>query len=239
MESSFTREEKRFVLAEILKSSDICVEHLWQFIKANQIAPNWMNMQVPLGRSLSQCMQVVEQMRDVPPRPDILSAGSSGEINRAQQLEHTSGHVASPRLNKPPPSSTWTPTTNLPRPCTGHDQSLGSAFPPGHKQSKKRGRPSRADKARKNLFPNLPPHLAPRPLSRTAYRPILPAVPLQRGDSIRASVQALPPILSEFCEAERDEKKKRRRLDDASQNQQASSAAIKTNAAPAVSSGAI
>lgn len=40
---------QRFVLAEILKSSDVGVEHLWQFIKANQIVPDWMNMQVPLG----------------------------------------------------------------------------------------------------------------------------------------------------------------------------------------------
>ncbi|KAG6011782.1 hypothetical protein E4U54_007910 [Claviceps lovelessii] len=238
MDSSFTREEKRFVLAEILKSSDVDVESLWQFIKANQIVPNWMNMQVPLGRSLSQCIKVVEQMADAPLGPKILSTGHSVGINRCQQLEHTSEDVADPRVNKLSCTSTSTPMAILPRPTTSHDQSLVPAFPSAHNRPKKRGRPSRADRARGSLCPNLPPHLALRSLSRTGYRPILPAAPLQNGDTIQPSLQLLPPILSEPPEVEGEEK--RRRSDgDVSQMQPASSVAVKTNIAPAVSSGAI
>ncbi|KAG5980487.1 hypothetical protein E4U55_003986 [Claviceps digitariae] len=237
MDSSFTPEEKRFVLAEILKSSDVGIEHLWEFIKANQIVPNWMNMQVPLGRSLSQCIKVVEQMTDAPPGPKSLLAGHSGDISRWQRLEHTSEDVADLRVHKSSPPSTSTPIAILPRPTTGHDRSLVSVLPPGHNRPKKRGRPSRADRARSNLCPNLPPHLVPRSPSRNGYRPILPAAPLKNGDSIQPSLQLLPPILSEPPEVEREEK--RRRLDDAAQKPQISSDAIKNNIAPAVSSGAI
>ncbi|KAG6005465.1 hypothetical protein E4U21_007934 [Claviceps maximensis] len=239
MDSLFTREEKRFVLAEILKSSDVGVEHLWQFIQENQIVPNWMNIQVPLGRSLSQCIKVVEQMKNAPLEPRVLSAGHSVGSSRCQQLQHTSEDGADARANRSSPSSTSTPMAIVPRPATGQGESLVSASSSEHNRPRKRGRPSRADRARINLFPNLPPHLAPRSLSRMGYRPILPAAALQTGhsDSVQPSFQLLPPILSKPPELERYEK--RRRLDDIAQMQQASSAAIETNMAPEVSSGAI
>ncbi|KAG5927045.1 hypothetical protein E4U42_002664 [Claviceps africana] len=244
MDSSFTREEKRFVLAEILKCSDVGVEHLWQFIKANQIVPNWMNMQVPLGRSLSQCIKVVEQMADAPPELQMLAAGHLGANHGCERLEHTSEDVSDRRDSKSSPpstsstSSTSIPVAILPRPTTGHDQSLVPTFPPGHSRPRKRGRPSRADRARGQLYPNLPPHLCSRSLPTAGYRPILPAAPLENGDAIRPSPRLLPPILPEPPEVGRE--KKRRRADDVAQMQQASSAAaIVANTAPAVSSGAV
>ncbi|QPH12628.1 hypothetical protein C2857_004880 [Epichloe festucae Fl1] len=237
MDSSFTREEKRFVLAEILKSSDVGVEHLWRFIEANQIVPNWMNMQVPLGRSLSQCIQIVDHMKDSPSQSKRLSTGSSGEYSRGLQFEHVSGDLVSPRLHQVSPSSTLTPIAILPRPSTDNGQSCVSAARPAHNQNKKRGRPSRADKAKRNLNPKLPPHLAPRPEQGTGHRPILPAAPRQDGESIQPMPQALPQIQSGPSGVERD--KKRRRLGDFTQIQQAGPATIKNNTAPAVSSGAI
>ncbi|KAG5950825.1 hypothetical protein E4U53_004351 [Claviceps sorghi] len=240
MDSSFTREEKRFVLAEILKSSDVSIEHLWQFIKANQIVPNWMNMQVPLGRSLSQCIKVVEQMTDAPPGPKIPPAAHSGTIHRCELLEHTSDDVSDRRRTNsstPSTSSSSIPIAIPPQPTTGHDQSLVSTFPSGHNRPKKRGRPSRADRAGGHLHPNLPPHLSSRSLSTTGYRPILPAAPLENGDLIRPRPRLLPPILAGPPEVERENK--RRRADDVAQMQQDRSAAMETNTASAVSSGAV
>lgn len=186
---------------------------------------------------MSQCIQIVEHMTDAPPRPKRPAAGSSGQYNQTQQLEHTSGDVISPRLHNPSSSSTLIPIAILPRPSRAHDQSCASALLPGDNERRKRGRPSRADKAKRNLYPNLPPHLAPRSLPGTGYRPILPAVPSQNGNSMQPSGQTLPPILSEPPEVERE--KKRRRLDNAVHMQQAGPDSIKANTAPAVSNDAI
>lgn len=41
---------QRFVLAEIIKSSSIDIDSLLAFINANHVDPNWMNMQLPLGK---------------------------------------------------------------------------------------------------------------------------------------------------------------------------------------------
>ncbi|KAG6054081.1 hypothetical protein E4U17_004094 [Claviceps sp. LM77 group G4] len=242
MDPSFTREEKRFVLAEMLKSSNICVETLWQFVKANQIMPVWINMQVPLGRTLSQCIQVVQQMTEAPPRQESPSASRSGEVCRRQQLQPRP-ESRNPR-NKALPSSTLAQVAIRPRPPAAHDENfVVSASPPAsaaHSQPRKRGRPSRADRA-KTLIPNLPPHLDPRSRSNPGYRPILPATaPLPNSSTLRPSpsLPHLPQIPPESPDLQRENK--RQRVDETAQMQQSVSTALEANnAAPAVSSGAI
>ncbi|CCE27015.1 uncharacterized protein CPUR_00487 [Claviceps purpurea 20.1] len=242
MDPSFTREEKRFVLAEMLKSSNICVETLWQFVKANQIIPVWIDMQVPLGRTLSQCIQVVQQMAEAPPRRESPSTSRSGEVCRRQQPQLTP-ESRNPR-NKGLPSSTLAQLAIRPRPPAAHDQNLvvsaSSPAPAAHSQPRKRGRPSRADRA-KSLIPNLPPHLDPRSRSNPGYRPILPAAALPpNSSSLRPSPSLThpPQILPESPHVQRENK--RRRVEDTAQMQQPVSTALDANnAAPAVSSGAI
>ncbi|KAG5963512.1 hypothetical protein E4U58_003545 [Claviceps cyperi] len=244
MDPSFTREEKRFVLAEMVKTSNIRVETLWQFVKANQIIPVWINMQVPLGRTLSQCIQVVQQMTEAPPRRESPPASRSGEVCRRQQLQPTPESRNS--RNKPLPSSNLAQVAIRPRPPAAHDQNLVvSASPPAsaaHSQPRKRGRPSRADRA-KTLIPNLPPHLDPRSRSNPGYRPILPATapppnssPLRPSPSL--SLPHLPQISPESLHVQRENK--RQRVEDTTQMQEAVSTPLDANnAAPAVSSGAI
>lgn len=41
---------QRFVLGEMIKSSSIDVEHIANFVKSNDITPDWMNMQLPRGK---------------------------------------------------------------------------------------------------------------------------------------------------------------------------------------------
>lgn len=41
---------KRFVLAEIIKSSTVDLDSLVNFIKLNGVEADWWNMQLPLGR---------------------------------------------------------------------------------------------------------------------------------------------------------------------------------------------
>ncbi|KAI9166411.1 hypothetical protein HJFPF1_02512 [Paramyrothecium foliicola] len=58
----FSHEEKLFVLAEIIKTSHVDVGALVQFIKNHHIEPDWMSMQIPLGRNLNQCMRFLESV---------------------------------------------------------------------------------------------------------------------------------------------------------------------------------
>jgi len=72
-----------------------------------------------------------------------------------------------------------TPVTIAPRPSNGHRQSPVASPPPPLPATKKRGRPSRADKAKRDLRPLLPQHIVPKPSDHPSGalepRPILPA----------------------------------------------------------------
>ncbi|QUC22311.1 uncharacterized protein UV8b_06552 [Ustilaginoidea virens] len=174
----------------MLKSSTVDVDHLIAFVKANGIVPDWMNMQLPLGRNMSQCISVVEHMTAESRLPKRWSTGSSGEsASNGLRGGHVAGDAHYPRAKNPSTPNTATPVAILPRPASWLDQSYSIANPPQRAQPKKRGRPSRADKAKRDLRPNLPPHLAPRPYQATAQRPILPAVG-PNGDLVRSRAQA-------------------------------------------------
>ncbi|KAK3302409.1 uncharacterized protein B0T15DRAFT_514446 [Chaetomium strumarium] len=69
MESLFNDAEKRFILAEMIKISQLDVGILVSFIKAHGIRPDWLHMQLPGGRTLSQCLHAAESMLEVPMQP--------------------------------------------------------------------------------------------------------------------------------------------------------------------------
>ena len=46
----FTEKEQRFVLAEIIKTSQVNVHSLVDFIKSQNVDADWRNMQIPHGQ---------------------------------------------------------------------------------------------------------------------------------------------------------------------------------------------
>ncbi|KAI8252930.1 hypothetical protein K4K58_007583 [Colletotrichum sp. SAR11_239] len=68
----FSEEEKRLILAEVIKTSNLDLGHLVGFLKLHKTEPNWLKMQLPPGRTMEQCIQVTEQMFQGPMRiPDL------------------------------------------------------------------------------------------------------------------------------------------------------------------------
>ncbi|OIW33888.1 hypothetical protein CONLIGDRAFT_640965 [Coniochaeta ligniaria NRRL 30616] len=84
MESVFTDAEKRFVLAEMIKVSHMDVGTLVDFVKYHGIAPDWMEMQLPGGRNIRQCLRATELMFNMqlqPPAVPSLKRKSLGDIS--------------------------------------------------------------------------------------------------------------------------------------------------------------
>jgi hypothetical protein len=186
MNPSFSREEKLFVLAEMIKASRIDIDSLIRFINHHNIEPDWMSMQIPLGRNMNQCMQFAEH---------ISIAKAPSKRRPSEDYDYPSKRLAfsdqadqnrptsSPGILQPAapsqPMQARAPNCPLESPPQG----------PAPVLAKKRGRPSRADKAKRDLRPLLPQHLAPRPppgavsqlLSPNTPRPILPAITSPRA----------------------------------------------------------
>ncbi|KAI9167479.1 Oxidoreductase calM [Paramyrothecium foliicola] len=182
---------KLFVLAEIIKASRIDVESLVHFIKYHNIEPDWMNMQIPLGRNMNQCMQFAEHISittsSLKRRPSSDDFGHPSKRLAFSDMPEQTRPTSSPGILQPapppPPPSYTAYTTAHTTPSNGFIET--SPQPPVPVMAKKRGRPSRADKAKRDLRPLLPQHLAPRPPpgaappqvpSPPAARPILPAI---------------------------------------------------------------
>lgn len=49
MDPSLTEQEKRCVLAEIIKHSKVDLNNIAAFIRANHVEPDWLNMHLPYG----------------------------------------------------------------------------------------------------------------------------------------------------------------------------------------------
>ncbi|KAJ0162934.1 hypothetical protein CTA2_3801 [Colletotrichum tanaceti] len=209
MAHSFTEEEKRFILAEVIKTSHLDVGLLVGFLKTHTIEPDWLKMQLPSGRTMGQCLTVTGQMFQGPMRiPDLkrkpvndLQEQPPKRLSAASPMEPPAQlpPLASAAQNLMPYSSTSVPSV-FSAPSQSHDSQLaniqprpaglenpgapsGSSSPSQHQQAscmpRKRGRPSRADKARQ-LRPLLPQHLtplapAPAPRPMVAESPTTPA----------------------------------------------------------------
>ncbi|KAK0732771.1 hypothetical protein B0T21DRAFT_200982 [Apiosordaria backusii] len=101
MESSFTDDEKRFVLAEMIKASHLDVGVLVNLIKSHEIQPDWLSMQLPGGRNMYQCIRAAETMFNAPMPPPLISPlkrKSFGDVS--DQLPKRQA-LASP--SEPPP----------------------------------------------------------------------------------------------------------------------------------------
>ncbi|KAK3322426.1 hypothetical protein B0H66DRAFT_203403 [Apodospora peruviana] len=104
MESSFTDEEKRFLLAEMIKYSHMDVNTLVEFIKLHEIQPEWMSFHLPRGRNMNECYRAADLMfraqpaQQIPP-PTISplkrpSVGDIGEHDAKRQALGSPGDVS-------------------------------------------------------------------------------------------------------------------------------------------------
>lgn len=135
---------------------------------------------------MHQCVEAIERMSIPIPSLKRKSWEEDYEERPAKRMsypEHQEQvhHAAEQRPNTPLPSGPAMPTTGFRRPSNGHIQSpqqrTAALEPP-----KKRGRPSRADKAKRDLRPLLPQPPAaahPRPMSANAQSPAAAPRPLQ------------------------------------------------------------
>ncbi|KAG7147908.1 hypothetical protein HYQ46_003233 [Verticillium longisporum] len=187
MDTQFTDDEKRFILSEMIKQSRLDVDILVNLIKGfKEFEPDWLKMPLPHGRTVNQCLEAADAMFQTTVERPNLKRKSMGELQevpfKRRVLPASLGHSTQP--------STLTPAAQLPAQSLLNQSSLsGSAQhvnirprpprtgppAPGETQlvpaAKRRGRPSRADKA-KSLRPVLP-QLAPR----TEPPPLAPHVP--------------------------------------------------------------
>ncbi|KAH7159929.1 hypothetical protein B0J13DRAFT_116703 [Dactylonectria estremocensis] len=170
MGSRFTDEERRFLLAEMIKANCLEIEVIRRFVKAHVVEPNWMQMQLPLGRNMDQCVQAAHQLgfkHHAWPKRKM-----SGD-----QSEPAAKRIALPGNTDPSamfagvPSTAPTHVAILPRPASNAAEIPSMIAPqaPPPTVPKKKGRPARADKAR--FRPILPQHIAPAPAPAPAPRP--------------------------------------------------------------------
>ncbi|KAI1268561.1 hypothetical protein F5Y18DRAFT_234765 [Xylariaceae sp. FL1019] len=144
MDATFSEDEKRFVLSEMIKASTIDVSILVDFIRLNNVNPNWMSMQLPGGRNMRDTIGAVDNMFHVKfPPPNVGEFGKRKSLNdiiehppkRHATMAPMEPSLAPARIIQPrPPPRGFTPTA----PTTNHL--------PAPVAGKKRGRPSKADK---------------------------------------------------------------------------------------------
>ncbi|KAI5864653.1 hypothetical protein GGS23DRAFT_458185 [Durotheca rogersii] len=142
MDTTFSDDEKRFVLGEIIKVSTIDISTLVDFIKAHQVEPNWMSMQLPGGRNMNQCFGAVENMFQTKYAPPTLSGF------KRKSLSDPVDHPVKRQAMMAPLEPSIPPARNIqPRPPNGFPSAVTvSGGPAPTTTGKKRGRPSKADK---------------------------------------------------------------------------------------------
>ncbi|KAI1754302.1 hypothetical protein F4782DRAFT_528735 [Xylaria castorea] len=169
MDTTFSEDEKRFVLGEIIKVSAINVPTLVDFIKAHKVEPNWMLMQLPGGRNMNQTVGAVDNMFQMQfPRPNIEPLGkhkSAGDLNdhpakrqaiTTSSFEPPFAPVVRPLQPRPLYANGYPPVTPI------------ASTPTVSTTGKKRGRPSKADKEAQARAAHT---------RNTEYAPIVPAPP--------------------------------------------------------------
>ncbi|KAI6751047.1 hypothetical protein HG530_013961 [Fusarium avenaceum] len=171
----FNDQEKRHLLAEIIKHSQISVQVLETLIKSRGVEPNWMQVQLPNGRNMAQCLQTAHDM-------DILQRGmkrkAPGDSPEAQGSDDI--HAPNSRELRLDIQLPTTPGSHANMQRLSHlQQSLSSELLPPPK--KKKGRPAYAGREVSNQQPFSPRPIAPKPPAHTlpntpsSFRPIAPS----------------------------------------------------------------
>ncbi|KAI4601882.1 hypothetical protein KJ359_010748 [Pestalotiopsis sp. 9143b] len=187
METTWTDPELRFLLGEMIKASTIDVSILAEFIRAQNMEQNWMNMQLPIGRTMQQCMGAAERVLSIhqhpPPSYYSMKRKSLEASEQPPKRQITMGPIESVH---PPRNIQPRPIANNYHPAPLSMNSSSSVPVPGSMPvtGKKRGRPSKADKeaqARANSFRTM------------EYAPIIPAPAPTPAAAPMASINIAPP----------------------------------------------
>ncbi|RYP93408.1 hypothetical protein DL770_000451 [Monosporascus sp. CRB-9-2] len=222
MDVSFSDDEKRFVLGEIIKVSNLDVATIVEFIRAHNVEPNWWLMQLPGGRNMNQCFGAVENMFQAKYPPPLTSF-------KRKSLSDMVDHPAKRQAIMPPVEPPVAPARVIqprPPPPNGY-----TSAQPIHSNSglpvsgKKRGRPSKADKeaqARANYS---------RP---TEYAPITPAPPAPAG--FQPQREYIPSPVYEIASSSVDQRQNKRGRPPAADNGQQATAGFPL-ASPASATG--
>ncbi|EZF28598.1 hypothetical protein H101_07722 [Trichophyton interdigitale H6] len=153
----WTEEERNFLLTEILKKAGISSAYLFSIIRENRIAPSWMEIPLPPGRSLSSCQTAFYRMEQEyasqyrqsipgPPAPLQMSP-----IMRKRPAPSGERPLASaPRAIQPKPHASDTTRYSISEVRTGVPIPR-APDPPRGDTPRKRGRPSKAEMQRRRI----------------------------------------------------------------------------------------
>ncbi|KAF4334192.1 hypothetical protein FBEOM_11970 [Fusarium beomiforme] len=168
---------QRHLLAEIIKHSQLDIQYLEALVR--HIEPNWMQMQLPNGRNMAQCMKTAESMY-------IGQRGTKRKASEEEPSTQRNNNTQSPRPQALPLLSQPSPAQNSPAHILRQtsllsgphlQQSQQPELPP----KKKKGRPAYAGRDVTSQRPFNPRPIAPKPSSQapqkahSAYRSIAPA----------------------------------------------------------------
>ncbi|KAK4158426.1 hypothetical protein C8A00DRAFT_39398 [Chaetomidium leptoderma] len=197
MESFFDDAEKRSILAEMIKLSQLDVGVLVDFVKAHQIQPDWLHMQLPRGRNMSQCLHAAESMFGMPMPPPVISSlkrKSLGDLPDYVSDSNKRQAIASPGEMSPrafPPGPNMQPASGAhpvniqPRPngyapaLPAPTPSISSAPYNPAPTGRKRGRPPKSvqNTWQVSTYQHITPApIAPSPVSATAPQPHSPGL---------------------------------------------------------------
>ncbi|KAK4123091.1 hypothetical protein N657DRAFT_447265 [Parathielavia appendiculata] len=217
---SFNEAEKRFVLAEMIKLSQVDVGVLVDFVKSHGIEPDWLHMQLPSGRTMGQCLHAAETMFNTPMAPPPMisslkrkSLGDLPDFESSKRQAMASPGEVSPRgfalpanlqpglpANIQPRPNGFAPAPSAPIPSVS-----ASTYNPTP-VARKRGRPPKAVQGatwQVSTYPPITPApIAPSPATTTAPHPRSPglqqppAAPqaASQGQDTKPRKKALPEI---------------------------------------------
>ncbi|KAF5716108.1 hypothetical protein FGLOB1_2721 [Fusarium globosum] len=193
----FNDQEKRHLLAEIIKHSQLDIQYLEDIVR--HIEPNWMQMQLPNGRNMAQCMETAQNMY----------IGQRGTKRKASEEESSTqnnndGHLPSNQalslLSQPSPAQN-SPANFQRQPATTPGSHLQQPQQPEQPPKKKKGRPAYAGRDVTSQRPFNPRPIAPKPSaqnphnSHSVFRTIAPApqavVPPRPPGSLHSTYKGL------------------------------------------------
>ncbi|KAH6850014.1 hypothetical protein B0I37DRAFT_352547 [Chaetomium sp. MPI-CAGE-AT-0009] len=219
MESVLNDTEKRFILAEMIKLSDVDIGVLIHLVKSHDIQPNWLHMQLPGGRNMSQCLHAAETMFNTPMPPPLISPlkrQSLGDLSdygpNKRQAIASPGEVSPRGFPLGPntqPASGAQPVNIQPRP-NGFPSGLPAPTPSVSASpynpaptARKRGRPPKSAQSawQVSTYQNITPAphpsspaFAPQPHSPRLPAPATQQSPVQGPPDPKRAKKGLPEI---------------------------------------------
>lgn len=192
----FSEQEKRFVLAEAIKTSSIPVERVLAFLRDGNVQPAWTLMCLPNGRNLQSCMDTFEVLRTQPYQYPTLPLPNLSH-KRKSAPEHLEPLMTAPQPKRRPSGAESLPSARdiRPKPTSSNGSpnpfsTFQSASPPV--PSKKRGRPSKEDVEKRNREAIARGEVLPPPKAITPKGGKLPI----SGESSSAGYAAIAPMTS-------------------------------------------